>query len=297
MKKLIMFFALAISMIFSANAMALSVTTTSNGSILANTILGSGITIVPGSIGYNGAPAASGTFTGGIASGIGIESGIILTSGTASLAEGPNKSGTAGEANGFPGDSSLNSLVPGFSTQDASTLTFDFTTAGGDLFFKYVFASEEYNEFTNSPFNDVFGFFLDGSNIALIPGTTTPVSINNVNGGNPLGTNASNPIFYRNNDLNNGGPFFNVQYDGFTTVFTATRLGLGAGTHTIKLAIADAVDNILDSGVFIQGGTFSDTPTPTSSVPEPTSILLMSSGILGLVTFGNRFKCVTKRQS
>ena len=36
-------------------------------------------------------------------------------------------------------------------------------------------------------FNDVFGFFLDGKNIALIPATESPVSIDNVNGGNPLG--------------------------------------------------------------------------------------------------------------
>ena len=173
----------------------------------------------------------------------------------------------------------MDSLI-GFNTFDASTLQFDFTSATGDLFFNYVFASEEYNEYANSSFNDVFGFFLDGVNIALLPGTTTPVSINNINGGNPLGTNAQNPQFFNNNDPSDGGPFFNLQYDGFTKVFTASAKGLSARNHTIKLAIADAIDSSLDSAVFIQGGTFSS--VPTTSVPEPTTML----GILAFGIFG-----------
>lgn len=76
-------------------------------------------------------------------------------------------------------------------------LEFDFTTTGGNLFFSFVFASEEYNEYVNSSFNDVFGFFVNGVNIALVPGTSTPVAINSVNcgysGGGALpGTNPEN---------------------------------------------------------------------------------------------------------
>ncbi len=255
------------------------VTTTSNANTLASNILGPGVTL-SGSPTYTGAGVASGTFTGGLSAGIGIDAGIILTSGCASNAPGPYNSDGATCANGTAGDSDLNSLVPGFTTFDAAFLEFDFTTAGGDLFFNYVFASEEYNEFANTSFNDVFGFFLDGTNVALIPGTTTPVSINNVNGGNPFGTNAHHPEFYHNNDLQDGGPFFDIQYDGFTTVFTAQALGIGSGTHHIKLAIADSGDSILDSAVFIQAGTFAGTPTPT--VPEPVTLLSFGMGLAGL---------------
>ena len=260
-------------------AQAISITPTSNGNDLVNEILGTGITVVPGSITYTGAAGASGIFTDGLSSGIGIDKGIILTSGSAVSAEGPNTSDATSTNNGLPGDSDLNGLIPGFTTNDATILEFEFETTGGDVFFKYVFGSEEYNEFTNSSFNDVFGFFLDGTNIALIPGTSTPVAINTVNGGNPLGSGASNPGLFNNNDPSDGGPFFDIEYDGFTNVFTAQALGLSAGTHTIKLAIADAGDFILDSGVFIQANSFSDQP---SDIPEPSVVMgLLAVGFGG----------------
>jgi hypothetical protein len=268
---------------FSTSAMALTVATTTDGDALAGTILGSGITITPGTVSYVGGATQGGTFADGIASGIGIADGIILTSGDASAAPGPNTSDSFTGITGTGGDADLDALIPQ-STNDKNILEFDFTTAGGDLFFNYVFASEEYNEFTNSSYNDAFGFFLDGVNIALIPGTSTPVSINNVNGGNPFGTAASNPTLFNNNDLSDGGPFFDIEYDGFTDVFTAQALGIGAGTHHIKLAIADAGDSQLDSAVFIQSGSFSDTP----SVPEPATILLLGSGLFGLGLFGRK---------
>lgn len=252
---------------------------------LVNTILGSGISVVPGTISYTGTLAASGTFTGGYDAGIGISSGIVLTSGLASNVDSLNDQDGATGNNGLAGDAQLTALV-GATTYDATVLQFDFTSAGGNLFFNYVFASEEYNEYTNSAFNDVFAFFLDNTNIALIPGTSTPVAINTVNGGNPLGTGATNPQYYNNNDLNDGGPFYAIEYDGFTDVFTAQVLGLSAGTHTIRLAIADTSDSILDSGVFIQGGTFSDIETPT--VPVPGAILLagIGAGLVGWLKRG-----------
>ncbi|VEP13269.1 conserved exported hypothetical protein [Hyella patelloides LEGE 07179] len=273
----------------AGNANALTITPTNDGTALTNSILGQGITVTPGSIIYTGADGAAGFFSDA-ASSIGIEEGIILTSGQASSAVGPNSSDLTTTENGTAGDSDLNSLLigSGLSSNDASILEFEFESEGGDLFFDFVFASEDYNEFANSNFIDVLGFFLDGENIALIPGTTTPVSTNNVNGGNPLGTNAQNARFYNNNDTNDGGPFFDIEYDGFTNVFTAQALGLSPGTHTIKLAVADVGDSRIDSAFFIAAKSFADVKDP---VKTPESDSLLSLLAVGLVVSSSVFKC------
>jgi len=258
-----------------SESFALSVTATNDANTLAGTILGSGITISNAT--YSGAAGSAGTFTDG--GNIGIGSGIILTSGGATVAEGPNNSDGATVDNGQGGLGTLDALIPGFTTHDASQLSFDFTTTGGNLFFNYVFGSEEYNEWVGSSFNDVFAFFVDGVNVALIPGTTTPVSINNVN-------NGLNTGFYRDNT---GALGIDTQYDGLTTVLTATVLGLGAGTHHIDIAIADAGDTALDSGVLIEAGSFSDT-NPNEPVPEPSTMLLLGAGLSGIIFFRKRCK-------
>jgi hypothetical protein len=255
----------------AANA-GLLVTQNDSATDLVANILGGGI-VASGqtTIGFSD---AFGTFTGGISAGIGIESGIMLSSGDVNKAVGPNTSASTSTSFGTAGDASLTALS-GDPTFDAAFLNFDFISDGGDVFFRYVFASEEYNEYVNGGVNDVFGFFLDGSNIALVPGVGTPVSIDTVN----LGMNST---LFNDND----GLSFNIEYDGFTDVFTASFIGLAAGSHSIKLGIADGGDAVYDSTVFIQSGSFSD--IDTTSVPEPSALAIFALGIMGLTS--RRFK-------
>lgn len=250
-------------------------TQNSDANALVNNILGSGVTT--SNISFTGAQSAFGTFTGGISAGIGIDSGIMLSTGMVTDAVGPNSSDSKSTNHGTAGDAQL-TAISGNNTFDAATLTFDFVSDGGDIFFDYVFASEEYNEYVNGNVNDSFAFFLDGSNIALIPGTNIPVSINTVNGGNPYGSNASNSQYFNNNDASDGGPFFDIQYDGFTDVFQASFLGLSAGSHTISLRIADAGDSVYDSTVFIKAGSFTD----ANPIPEPTTLAMFTLALFGL---------------
>ncbi len=283
MKKIILLSIFVFMLTYSTKASAIIVTN-SSGQDLIDNILGSGITT--SGVTTIGIPGQQGTFVGGLSSGIGIDAGIIMTTGLAANAAGPNTSGSTTFVTGTGPNNDL-SLLSGGSTFDQNVLSFDFQSAGGDLFFNYVFASEEYNEYTNTQFNDVFAFFVDDVNIALIPGTTDPVSINNVNGGNPLGTGASNPDLFNNNDFGAGAPF-DIEYDGFTDVFTAQALGLAPGAHNMTLAIADngdftIDDKYLDSAVFIQAGSFSYEnanvePVPT---PEPATIALLGIGLAG----------------
>jgi len=237
----------------------LNTTTDTN---LVNTLLGPGITSVS-NVTYTGDNRAAGTFAGGTGI-IGFESGIILSSGRIGDVVGPNSSDSMTWSFGTPGDDDLDSLIdqgiPPSTTFDAAVLEFDFVTPGDEVTFRYVFTSEEYNEYANTAFNNVFGFFINGVNYALLPDEVTPVSINNVNGGNPFGTNAQNPDFYINNDVSDGGGAINIEADGLTVVLTLTAPVIPNETNHIKLGIADAGDSILDSWVFIEEGSFTITP-------------------------------------
>jgi hypothetical protein len=271
------------------------ITPSSDATALATALLGPGVSLVPGSAIYTGDPLASGFFTGdttlfGTPSGVG---GVILTSGRATGALPPNNQTNEGTINSAIGSAFLSGLIGGAPTYDASTLQFKLKVAPGTstLEWKYVFASEEYNEFVNSQYNDVFALALNGTNLALIPGTSTPIAANNVNNGNPVGAGTiSNPTFYRDNSpgSNSGGvpgPY-RTEYDGLTTVLTSTATGLTPDVeYLLTFAIADTADRILDSGVFLLGSSLKDPEIPSpdpgpgpgvpnnaSSVPSPLAI-------------------------
>ena len=140
------------------------------------------------------------------------------------------------------GDSDLDSLVPGYATHDATILQFDFVAPTDVISFQYVFGSDEYNEWVNSSFNDVFGFFLDGQNLATVPGSDVAVAINTVNYGNPFTFNASNPQYFLNNDLSDGGGALPTEMDGLTVVLSVQASVTPGHTHTIKLAAHRPVD-------------------------------------------------------
>lgn len=208
---------------------------------------------------FTGSDSALGVFTGGTGI-IGFEQGIVLSSGLVANVVGQNDQTGAGYQFGRAGDPDLDSLIVApDSTLDACVLEFDFECpAVREIGFEYVFSSEEYNEFVYASFNDVFGFFVNGKNIALLPDGVTVVSIDNVNGGKPFGdTNASNPEHYINNECETTDPPcpLNTQMDGLTVVLIA-RAKIQPGPNHIKLAIADAGDAAFDSDVFLKGQSF-----------------------------------------
>ena len=224
---------------------------------LAEILAGPGITVTNATL--TGAAVAAGVFDG-TNSNIGANSGVILCTGDINFAVGPNDQSGAGWNNGLPGTPELDAIA-GVTTNDAVVLQFDFEVQTEFITFNYVFASEEYREYIDQ-FNDVFAFWISGpgisgwENIALIPNTTVPVTINNIN-----------YLDYWQYYVNNGDientcfpplPSYCtdpavVQYDGFTTLLAATKDGLiPCQTYTLRLAIADAVDWIYDSGVFLE---------------------------------------------
>jgi gliding motility-associated-like protein len=200
---------------------------------------------------------------------LGLGSGLVMGSGNVNGAIGPNTSGSTNNtpASGFGFSDPDLAALSGFSLNDAAVLQFDFVPTGDSLAFNFVFGSDEYPEFANGSFNDAFAFFLSGpgitgpysnnsTNIALIPNTTIPVTINNVNNG----TSNTGPCeycqYYVNNINSSSSPATAIQCDGFTTVLTAYAEVVCGQTYHIKLAIADAGDTSYDSFVFLEAGSF-----------------------------------------
>lgn len=193
---------------------------------------------------YTGADVAGGIFTEGSTGGLDIAQGIILSSGDiAYAADNDNDVDSSAGFNFTAGDTDLDALVTN-PTTDAAVLEFDFVPTGDKLTFNYIFASEEYLEYVGSPFNDVFGYFLDGQNLALVPGSNDIVSINSIN-------DQVNSTFYRDNPFNTGT--YPIEFDGFTGILTVETTVTPGQAHHIKLAIADVFDNNYDSAIFISG--------------------------------------------
>jgi hypothetical protein len=228
-----------------------TVSANTSATSLATAIAGSGVTISNAAFSSDGGSDVAGTFTNG-ASTIGFDSGILLTTGTVNCATGANTSASCSGPGSY------------------SSLKFDFTSTTGNVFFQYVFASEEYNEYVGTGYNDKFELLLNGVNIALLPGGDV-VSINSVNCG-------SNSAYYRNNETAVTSCAYqglDIQYDGLTVVLTAGA-SLLAGTNNFEFRINDVGDSIYDSGVFIRAGSFSG----TNNVPEPASLALVAGGLL-----------------
>jgi hypothetical protein len=220
-----------------------------------NVLLGAGVTA--SNITFQGDNAQIGGFTCN-SCGLGIGNGVVIGSGNVDGADGPNSSGSFNQ--GPPdfsdgvGDIDLEALS-GMSLNNTAVLEFDFVPTGDSLAFNYVFSSDEYPEFVNS-INDAFGFFLSGPgvngpytnsamNIALIPGSSVPISINTVN-------DFQNSAYY----VDNTGGVANVQADGLTTVLTAYAEVICGENYHIKIVIGDAMDNLYDSWVFLEAGSF-----------------------------------------
>ncbi len=241
--------------------------------LVDNVLLGFGVTAL--NVTINGNPLLANTPQGNVGfftnsnPAFPIDSGLILTTGNAIGAIGPNSS-TSFTNNNPPTasvstDPHLNDIAAG-SVTNGVVLEFDFIPQGDSVIFNYMFGSDEYPEFSPSSFNDAFGLFLwgpgiagpyvqagypnGGINIATIPGGT-PVTINNVG-------DASNTNYYVFNEAASTLTYGDaIQYDGTTVKLTAASAVQCNQLYHIKLAISNVGDQSYDSGVFLEAGSFS----------------------------------------
>ena len=239
--------------------------------LVNNVLLGFGVDAF--NITINGSAALAQTSLGNVAQFTNtnpvfpINNGLLLTTGNAIAAGGPNI--TENSTDNIPPTTMVNfdPTIPYLTNMNifnGIVLEFDFIPNGNFFSFQYIFGSEEYPEWSPSSYNDAFGFVIGGPgisgpyplpgypnggvNLAVTPNGTT-ITINSVG---PI----SNQAYYV---PNSGGGAYNdaIQYDGTTTMLTASATLECNETYHIKLFIANIGDEQWDSGVFIKGGSFS----------------------------------------
>ncbi|MHC1708634.1 MAG: choice-of-anchor L domain-containing protein [Bacteroidales bacterium] len=212
---------------------------------LVSYLLGPGAVI--SNLTYTGSPLALGLFVDSTSS-AGLDTGIVISTGDVTNIPGPNISASTSTDFGLPGDSMLTALTV-FPTYDAAVIEFDVLVNTDTLSANFVFGSEEYPEFINVSFNDVFAFFISGPgingtiNIAHLPGSNTIISINNVN-------DQINPQYYVDNSTGTV-----IEFDGYTVPITLYEPIQNGQTYHFKIAIADCSDRVFDSGILLKKGS------------------------------------------
>ncbi|MCI4442691.1 MAG: T9SS type B sorting domain-containing protein [Lentimicrobium sp.] len=193
--------------------------------------------------------------------------GVLLSTSYAQKAIGPfndiptNIIGNDGDG-GWLGDSDLNQIL-NISSVTATVLEFDFIPLTNFLSFDYIFASIEYHGTGSCNYTDGFAFLIKentpGSvydNLAVIPGTSIPVSSTNIRPTIPSGVNSGCPAVnqqYFNGFNNNTSP---INYAGQTVVMTAQTPVIAGKSYHIKLVIANDKNEYYDSAVFLKAGSF-----------------------------------------
>ncbi|MEM0999866.1 MAG: choice-of-anchor L domain-containing protein [Bacteroidota bacterium] len=215
---------------------------------------------------YTGHPEALGVFEiEGDA--VGFSRGVILSTGRASDAAGPNDNPKTSTPLGRGGDKKFYNIAK-TRTFDAAILEFDLMAAKDSLVLNFIFASEEYNDYVGSTFSDAFVVRLsgpgypNGKDLGVIPGTQTHISVNTVN----YNTNGK---YYRDNNpytlagrLNekrqaqlNPEVLAGVEFDGMTRVMSVGAKVKPREKYHIEIGIADAGDGQMDSGLLIEAGS------------------------------------------
>ena len=187
-------------------------------------------------------------------------SGLVLSTGRLANTQGPNTTLSDDDAPNWVGDNDLETILNEPNTLNATLIEFDFTTIADLVSFRYIFASEEYQE--NDPntcqYSDLFGFLIrpvneqQYTNIALVPNTQTPVKVTTVHPEIPNGCPAENEFYFESFN----GTVSPINFNGQTKVLTATATVVPNETYHVKLVIADEQNYRYDSAVFLEAGSF-----------------------------------------
>jgi hypothetical protein len=254
-----------------------TVTVDTPPNLVNNVLIGSGVLV--SAISSQGAANQFASFTAAPGTPIDFDYGIVMSTFGMNSPTCLQQGGGGYFGAGTTGDPDLTATNGGTTTYNAAWIQFDFVPTGDTMKFDYVFMSQEYNVYVNTGFNDVFAFYLTGpnplggsytnQNVALIPGTTLPVTINNVNNGNSGGC-ATGPCEYCAYFVDNhcGTPPNGLFTGGYTTNLQVVVPVVPCSTYTIKLGVADVADGALNSAVLLKANSFVSNQVTISSATE-----------------------------
>lgn len=243
----------------------------------------------------NGAPAPMGSFSAN-GSNFPFASGVVLTTGTAQGAIGPNESILSSGSTNWQGDTDLQAALNVSNTINACVLEFEFFPLGDQISFDYIFASEQYlsNPSANQcQYTDGFAFLLQAigetgwENLAVVPGTQTPVAVNTVRGPGTI-CPESNPEYFDqfNTDIHP------TNYNGQTVILKAQARVIPQQWYRIKLVVADQGNHLYDSAIFLGEGSFEITKDlgedrlfATNNPVCPTENLVLNAEQIGAVAY------------
>lgn len=226
-------------------AVKLPVDSSVDGTQLAETIFGQGVSVISAT--YSGDPESKGIYTNGDVTSPGVlpaDSGIILSTGYVNSFTHETGSGEANltddygnDMNGVDGEPRLDQIANvGEGTFDGSILQATFVPTGSTLTMQLTFSSDEYH----GGYNDAVGIYVNGVR-AELPIGDGDVSMQNIAPG------GSNDNLY----VDNAASQFNTEMDGFTVTLSVKAPVNPGVENEIWIGIADARDIGHDSNLLI----------------------------------------------
>ncbi|GAA3618611.1 hypothetical protein GCM10022397_00690 [Flavivirga jejuensis] len=209
------------------------------------------------------------------------QSGIVLSTGNANSAGNATISTPLSDTSTtWNTDNDIETALGITNTTNATSIEFDLISAYNQLQFNYIFASEEYDDDFACNSGDSFVMLIKEAgtaapyqNIALIPGTSTPIRVLNIREEiNPISCPAQNNQYF------DGFTLGDTNFYGRTTVLNASTSILPETTYHIKLIIADQPDGTFDSAVFIQSNTFNAAVDLGPDINSCSNVAPLSAG-------------------
>jgi outer membrane protein OmpA-like peptidoglycan-associated protein len=191
---------------------------------------------------------------------LGMKEGIVMSTGLAVQAAGPNGRPNAGaNLEGF--FFTDEHLITKGNMCDGVVISFEFVPQYDSVVFDFVFGSDEYPEFVGKDFNDLFGFYIypkvnppaNIRNLGCLP-NKTGITVNNVN-------HKRNTEWYVANDKHTDKAYEIIEWDGYTKMISTGMRVVPFKTYILKMIVADLTDCEYDSGVLLRQRSFRSLPT------------------------------------